>query len=142
MMLVVASAANARIKEEFNRPDTELIGNAHPDAGVAYAGGNRELAKAETLIADGIADLIALSRRLVHDLLFVEKFAEGAHHALQVHQLLVLHMESLAGGAPPPRARHGKRPSLQLILGQTAPGLRFVRAPRAARAPREDRRPT
>ena len=61
-------------KEMYNLDALKIIRKAVPDAKYALVGGNRSFNDMENLILNGYADVVSLSRPLLHDPFLIKKF--------------------------------------------------------------------
>jgi 2,4-dienoyl-CoA reductase-like NADH-dependent reductase (Old Yellow Enzyme family) len=79
---VLLSAAADALKgvtfaEEFNKAAAQTIRQAIPTARLALVGGNRQFAKMEKLVSDGVAEIVSISRPLLKNPYLVREFYEG-----------------------------------------------------------------
>jgi 2,4-dienoyl-CoA reductase-like NADH-dependent reductase (Old Yellow Enzyme family) len=78
---LLAAAADAikgvTFAEEYNKAAAQTIRRAVPAARLALVGGNRQLAKMEKLVSDGVAEIVSLSRPLLKNPYLVREFYEG-----------------------------------------------------------------
>lgn len=64
----------SHFKEMYNLDALKIIKKAVPDAKYALVGGNRSFNDMENLVLNGLADVVSLSRPLLHDPFLVKKF--------------------------------------------------------------------
>jgi 2,4-dienoyl-CoA reductase-like NADH-dependent reductase (Old Yellow Enzyme family) len=63
--------------EEYNKAAAQVIRRAVPAARLALVGGNRELAKMEKLVSEGVTEMVSISRPLLKNPYLVREFYEG-----------------------------------------------------------------